>query len=297
MADSTITSLNSLTSGQVDRTNDVLEIADISANESKKITPLALMGITGNAVGDTDSQTLTNKILTTPAISSPVLSGTISGTYTLGGTPTFPSSVVTLTGSQTLTNKILTSPTINTPTISNATITANAIAGFTTANTGTVYGVSVVLGVIQSAALLGQVNTAAIQNGAVTPSKLATGAATSSVATDQTTTSVTYADLATVGPAVTVTVGANGIVLALWGAGIYNVAANKFAGIALSGANVVAATDTDAIRNDMSAFQGTQAYSKLFTGLASGSTTFTLKYRTASGTANFFARYLTVVPL
>lgn len=59
-------------------------------------------------VGRSTTDTLTNKTLT-----SPVLGGTITGTYTLGGTPTFPSSVVTLTGSQTLTNKTLTAPTIS----------------------------------------------------------------------------------------------------------------------------------------------------------------------------------------
>lgn len=52
--------------------------------------------------------TLTNKTLT-----APIFSGTITGTYTLGGTPTFPASVVTTTGTQTLTNKTLTSPVIN----------------------------------------------------------------------------------------------------------------------------------------------------------------------------------------
>lgn len=70
----------------------------------------ATHGATGAVVGTTNTQTLTNKTLT-----APVLGGTVTGTYTLGGTPTFPSSVVTLTGTQTLTNKTLTSPTLTTP--------------------------------------------------------------------------------------------------------------------------------------------------------------------------------------
>jgi len=60
-------------------------------------------GLGSAAVGLTDTQTLTNKTLT-----APVLGGTITGTYTLGGTPTFPASVATLTGTQVLTNKTLT---------------------------------------------------------------------------------------------------------------------------------------------------------------------------------------------
>lgn len=64
----------------------------------------------GTVAGTTDTQNLTNKTLTAPNISAPVLSGTITGTYTLGGTPTFPSTVVSTTGTQTLTNKTLTAP-------------------------------------------------------------------------------------------------------------------------------------------------------------------------------------------
>ncbi len=79
-----------------------------------------------SAVTTTDSQTLTNKTL-----SSPVLSGTITGTYTLGGTPTFPSTVVTTTGSQTLTNKNMTSGTNTWPTFNQN--TTGSAATLTTA--------------------------------------------------------------------------------------------------------------------------------------------------------------------
>lgn len=83
--------------------------------------------------------------------------------------------IVGTTDSQTLTNKILTSPTINTPNITNATITADTISGFSSASTGTIYGMSVTAGILASAALVNTVNTAAIQTNAITNDKVATG--------------------------------------------------------------------------------------------------------------------------
>lgn len=124
------------------------------------------------------------------------------------------------------------------------------------------------------------------------------GAQTNTIVTDQSTTATSYADLATVGPQVTVTIGPSGMAIAIWEAGIYNVAAVKLMGLALSGANVQAASSTDCIRNDVGpAFQTTQSFFMLYTGLTPGSTTFTNKYSTASGTANFFNRRLIVIPL
>ena len=65
-------------------------------------------GVTGNVVGTTDTQALTNKNLGS-------------------GTNTFPSSLVTLDGTQTLTNKTLTSPAVTglTGTITNATVSGS----------------------------------------------------------------------------------------------------------------------------------------------------------------------------
>lgn len=153
----------------IDATQDFIPIYTNSLVATQRINRQTLLGITGAPVGTTDTQTLTNKTLTAPAISSPVLSGTVTGTYTLGGTPTFPSSVVTLTGTQTLTNKTLTSPTINSPTITNATISADSYTGFTNANNGSIYGISVTASKFSAAALT---------NGTVTPEKLVTGTGT-----------------------------------------------------------------------------------------------------------------------
>ena len=82
----------------------------------------------GNVVLDSATQTLTNKTLTTPVISS------ISNT----GTLTLPTSTDTLVGrdtTDTLTNKTLTSPSITTPAI-----TTPAITGIATLNNGTSAG-------------------------------------------------------------------------------------------------------------------------------------------------------------
>jgi len=139
MADQKLSALTAIPA--VDRAADLLYVVDNSGGTSNKVTPNTLLGVTGDPVGTTDTQTLSAKTLTSPTINGVTLSGTLSGTYTIGGTPTFPSSVVTLTGSQTLTNKTLTSPTINTATISNPTLLTDTVSEFTSAAGVTVDGV------------------------------------------------------------------------------------------------------------------------------------------------------------
>lgn len=157
------------TIGTINPAADVLPIVSASLSTTFKVTPNALFGITGSVVGTTDSQTLTNKTLTSPTVSSPTLSGTVGGTYTLGGTPTFPSSVVTLTDNQTLTNKTLTGPAITGGNISNASIAVDNISGFTSSAIVTVGGVQMDNGQIGTS---GSVTTAAIATGAVVPNSL-----------------------------------------------------------------------------------------------------------------------------
>lgn len=148
--------------GTIDPVNDYIAIYTNSLTATQSINRNTLLGISSAPVGLSDSQTLTNKTLTSPTISGPSLSGTITGTYTIGGTPTFPTSVVTLTGSQTLTNKTLTSPTLNSPTLTNASITADAITGFTVSNSGTIYGVSVSTGSVAVSGNLSATGTFAV---------------------------------------------------------------------------------------------------------------------------------------
>lgn len=166
------------TANTIDGAQDILPIYTASEEATQGINRNTLLGLASAPVGLTDTQTLTNKTLTSPAISSAVLSGTLTGTYTIGGNPTFPSSVVTLTDTQTLTNKTLTSPTVNSPTITNATLSADTITGYTDTDTGSVYGMSVANGILASAALSNTVNTAALQASAVTTAKIADAAVT-----------------------------------------------------------------------------------------------------------------------
>ncbi len=171
MANVTINALPPANS--IDAVQDLLPIYQNSSVSTLSINRNTYLGLGSAPVGLTDSQSLTNKTLTSPTISSPALSGTLSGTYTLGGTPTFPSSVVTLAGSQVLTNKTLTSPTINSPTITNASISADTLTGYTVSNTGTVYGISVSTGTIGSAALAANsVTNSQIASGALYTSKV-----------------------------------------------------------------------------------------------------------------------------
>lgn len=159
----------------IDRAADFLYVVDSSAplaSASTKATVNFVLGIVGAPVGTTDTQTLTGKTLTAPTISSPVLSGTVTGTYTLGGTPTFPATVVLTTASQTLTGKTLTAPIINGGSISNTTIAVDSVSEFTAANGVTIDGVNLKDGTVNTA---GAVVAASIAAGAVTPVALQSG--------------------------------------------------------------------------------------------------------------------------
>jgi hypothetical protein len=198
--------------GSIDPQNDTFPIVTANVNTTQQINRNTFLGLSSAPVGLTDSQTLTSKTLTSPTISGPTFSGTLSGTYTIGGTPTFPSSVVQLTSSQTLTNKTLTSPTITSPTITNATISADTVTGFTTSNNGTIYGISVTGGTIGSAAYgAGSISSTAIATNGVAASNLATSAITlgyAQITGNITTTSTTFVQAT--GLSVTVTIPAGG---------------------------------------------------------------------------------------
>lgn len=118
---------------------------------------------------------------------------------------------------------------------------------------------------------------------------------TATVATSQGTTSGSFTDLATTGPAVTVTTGT----AALVGVGAYcssSVSTEQaIMGYAVSGATTTAAADATAYRNAGTTITAATSFSEAV--LTAGSNVFTAKYRSSSGTATFADRRIIVIPM
>lgn len=136
--------------------------------------------------------------------------------------------------------------------------------------------------------------------------KWASGApasATAVVATGEATSSTTFADLATAGPAVTITTGTKALVTLT--AHLQHDTANAFARMAfeVSGATTIAASNSRGLKIRAGAagsevqVQGSATY--LVTGLTPGVNTFTAKYlsSTAGGSAHFEDRSIIVVDM
>jgi len=119
---------------------------------------------------------------------------------------------------------------------------------------------------------------------------------TATVATSQTTTSVTFTDLATSGPAVTVTTGTS--VLVFVSSFIENTNEQVQCDFAISGATTRSADNTTALlgRNNSGQFRVRATSVNLMT-VTAGSNTFTMKYSVNAGTGTFADRTITVVPL
>jgi hypothetical protein len=120
-----------------------------------------------------------------------------------------------------------------------------------------------------------------------------------SILTSEATASTSYTDLATPGPAVTVTCGT--IAIVSFAASMSNSGANQadLVSVAVSGVSSVAASDNWSIVADgLGAGQAIRVgMTHFFTGLTGGSNTFTMKYRAGSGTSTFLQRELSVIPL
>lgn len=113
-----------------------------------------------------------------------------------------------------------------------------------------------------------------------------------------TTTSTSFTDLASAGPALTVTSGSKALI-AIHCRLVNNTAgAISSAGWAVSGATTLAASDDLAVAEEASAASDNawQSGVWLFTGLNAGSNTFTMKYKVSAGTGSFGARSLSIIP-
>lgn len=130
----------------------------------------------------------------------------------------------------------------------------------------------------------------------------------SRVLTQQSTSSTTYTDLATVGPAVTVTTGTRAIVFIQAGVNTTSTDSSAFFSVAVTGATTIAQSDTWACIMDGTQgnfnFSGNpkdqhnrRMITKMFTTLNAGSNTFTMKYKVGSATAHFHNREIIVLPL
>lgn len=117
------------------------------------------------------------------------------------------------------------------------------------------------------------------------------------VATSQTTTSTSYVDLTTVGPAVTVVTGVSAIVI--WAAEMsHNTLGGQcFASVTVSGATTDAAVDTRALKYESSAANDAARIAMVhrFASLTAGSNTFTVQYKVTAGTGTFLNRSLIVL--
>jgi hypothetical protein len=122
--------------------------------------------------------------------------------------------------------------------------------------------------------------------------------ATATVATGQTTTSGTYTDLATAGPAVTLTTGTKALVIVT--CQLSNDASLGLAsmGFAVSGSTTIAAAQTTSLSGRGSADFITQASAVYLVTLTAGSNIFTAKYsRLTAGTSTFTNRVITVIDM
>jgi hypothetical protein len=123
---------------------------------------------------------------------------------------------------------------------------------------------------------------------------------TAFVAANENTSSSTYTNLTTAGPAVTVTTGTKALVII--SSEFQNGAATftGFMSVDISGATTVAATDAKAIKIFLASSSNTQqtlTQAIIYTGLTAGSNTFTAKYRAAASTAYYTNRYISVVDM
>lgn len=194
------------------------------------------------------------------------------------------------TDSQNVTNKSISASTWSGGTIDNTTITTDAISGHTTSNTGTIFGMSVTVGILASAAMLNQVNTAAIQTNAVTASKLSTDAITlgyTQITSNFTTVSTTPVQVTGLTTTVTIPAGGRRIKITVFTKAAYGSTSNT-SNLTIWDGTVGSGTQIGA----GSGFQSTGANSTIAMAIvtpAAGSKTYNAGFNVATGTGTWEA--------
>jgi hypothetical protein len=121
------------------------------------------------------------------------------------------------------------------------------------------------------------------------------------VTTGQTTTSTSYTDLATSGPAVTVTTGTKALVIITSQIQPLAIDQTGVMSYAVSGATTIAAADKFSMllrssgTNAMNIFRASSAF--MIENLTAGSNTFTAKYKVVAGTTEYNFRQITVIDM
>lgn len=123
--------------------------------------------------------------------------------------------------------------------------------------------------------------------------------AAATVTAGQTTTSTSYTDLTTSGPAVTLTTGTKALIFITSNVDNQSNNGQGHVGFAVSGSSTVSATDSQALHYYSSGTIGLQYGAAYYvSGLTAGSNTFTLKYKSGNGSTQYFAnRQITVMDL
>lgn len=122
------------------------------------------------------------------------------------------------------------------------------------------------------------------------------------VGTEETTTSTSYTDLTTSGPAVTVAIAAGEKCLVIIECGFFidtsPAGARARMAFAVSGAETIAATDTDGVFTSVPADYVMGSRMTVFTATTGGNYTFTTKYKIAGAvTGTFSSRRIIAIPL
>jgi len=122
------------------------------------------------------------------------------------------------------------------------------------------------------------------------------------VATEETSASTSYTDLATSGPAVTVAIAAGEKCLIYIDCGSFldtsPAGARARMSFAVSGAETIAASDTDSVFNSIAADYVMGSRFTLFTATTGGNYTFTAKYKVAGAvTGTWSSRRILAIPL